>query len=284
MAREATQVVIRVTRHETTPVPEANSGGDALKEYIDARLRTYSQVAETALDRLLTFFRYTLANPLVQSRWQALQPGMLNPIWTDERGYVIWNQVSSHFADPRPALDLYPRCGVEAYSALNRDALIRALKSGLTPSFIEELLAEARDALALGHLRRAVLELAIACEVGVKHRYFKPDSHAESAYSFLEDKNKVHARVLDFLDGISVRTFGHSLRLELPDCYRDIDLLFRCRNKVAHRGVTKFRDEAGIEITAHESYVVRWFVAVTEMFDWLDKVSASPKDGLSGSA
>lgn len=278
MAREATEIVIRVVRQETEAPPDPSdreaSDESALKSYVDARLPLYSGIAATLLTNLLTFFRYEMGNPLVQARWHAMQPSMLNPVWNDDRGDIIWDSVTTHFMDPRPALDLFPRCGVKAYRSEDRQSLLDALKRQLNPTFLEELLAEARDALALGQLRRSILELAIACEVGVKHRYFQPDSHAESAYSYLEDKNKVNVRVLDFLDGIALRTFGHSLRLDRPDCYRDIDFLFRCRNKVAHRGVLTFRDDGGTEITAHDAYVVRWFGAVTEMFAWLEQMSA----------
>lgn len=275
MAREATEVIIRVTKSEAEPVPEGvDDDGRALQAYIETRLPAYSHVAATMLTRLLMFFRFVLGNPLVHARWQALQPGMLNPVWTDERGQIIWDRVTSHFADPRPALDLYPRCGVKAYGTGEMTELMKVLREGVKPTFLEELIGEARDALAVGHLRRAILELAIACEVGVKHRYFQPDSYAESAYSYLEDKNRVNARVPEFVDGIALRTFGHSLRVDRPDCYRDIDFLFRCRNKVAHRGVMSFRDDAGIEITAHEGYVARWFASVVESFEWLDEVCA----------
>lgn len=273
MAREVVALALHVTGSETAP-PPVGADEAQLRGYVAMRQQEYSAVAYTVLARVARYFRFTLGNPLVHSDMYGLQPGVLNPVWADDTGRVIWNQMTTHAFTMRPALRTYPGCGVRAYESSHRPGLLAAIRDDVHVSFREELLAEARDAIALGNLRRAVLELAIACEVGVKHFYFQPDTRADSAYSYLEDKGRVNARVLDFLDQVAIRTFGKSLRVEQPDTYRNVDWLFRCRNKVAHRGLTTFRDDGGNEITARTELVCDWFVAVSNTFSWLDSVGA----------
>jgi hypothetical protein len=272
MAREATGISISVTATESTVPPEAADEAQR-RGYVASREQEYRFVAETALAKLIRYFRFKLGNPLIQPYTHGLQSGMLNPIWTDDSGQVIWDRVTTYAGMLTPSLRLYPQCHIRAYEDSDRAELLQALVVEVQPSFREELLAEARDAIALGHLRRGVLELAIACEVGVKHFYFEPATNADSVYSYLEDKGRVNARVLEFLDGIALRTFGRSLRVDQPECYRDIDWLFRCRNKVAHRGIATFRDDAGTEFKADIDRVCQWWVAVAESFRWLETAS-----------
>ena len=87
-----------------------------------------------------------------------------------------------------------------------------------------------------GNIRRAVLELAIAYEVAIKHVYFEHESFADSDYSYYEEKGIARARVLDFVDIIAFRTFGHSLKTDDTECFKKLSYLFRCRNKFSSSG------------------------------------------------
>ncbi|MEA2166251.1 MAG: hypothetical protein QOK37_4378 [Thermoanaerobaculia bacterium] len=274
MARESTGICLLVTGTEQQ-VPSDEAEEADRRDYVVRRRQEYSIVAERILARLVRYFRFTLGNPLIQPYTHGLQAGMLNPVWTDESGRRIWDRVMTHAGLLTPSLHLYPKCRVRAYEEGDRVSLLLALTVESPISFRDELLAEARDAIALGHVRRGVLELAIACEVGVKHFYFEPATNADSAYSYLEDKGRINARVLEFLDAIALRTFGRSLRIDKPVSYREVDFLFRCRNKVAHRGVATFRDDRGIELTANVDRLSEWWAAVSDALDWLEDVARS---------
>jgi hypothetical protein len=269
--REAGTITLLITGDESPPPPAGANEGDR-RGYVAGREREYREAACAVFARFVRYLRFKLGTPLIQAESHWLQKGMLNPKWTEDHGRVIWDRPMVSAAMLGPTLPLYPRCGVSAYEASDHLEVVAALAADIEVPFRMELLAEARDAIATGHLRRAILEIAIACEVGVKHFYFQPDTHAETAYSYLEDKGRVNTRVLEFLDGIAVRTFGRSLREDQPETYRNIDWLFRCRNKVAHRGIARFRDDAGTEINADRQKVCEWWLAVDTAFRWLDAV------------
>lgn len=80
----------------------------------------------------------------------------------------------------------------------------------------------------------------------------------------------MRVRVLDLLDPVSREAFGNSFRSEHPDEYRDIDHLFRCRNKVAHRGELSYRDDRGTRVSVNATMVSRWWNSILVLVKWLD--------------
>jgi hypothetical protein len=76
-------------------------------------------------------------------------------------------------------------------------------------------------------------------------------------------------RVLDLLDRVSLEAFGNSFRTEHPNEYRDIDHLFRSRNKVAHRGELSYRDDRGTRMRVDSAMVARWWDSIQALVEWL---------------
>jgi hypothetical protein len=128
----------------------------------------------------------------------------------------------------------------DSVSAL-RDFLIQPKETSLA----EDLLSDAQSAWYEGNLRRAVLELAICAEVIVKRKFFAKATAAGAAFDYFEDKSKVTVRIPELLDAVAKEAFARSYRLDAADQFQRIDYLFRCRNKVAHRGELSFRDDKG---------------------------------------
>ncbi|MBM0741382.1 hypothetical protein JOY44_07075 [Phormidium sp. CLA17] len=136
--------------------------------------------------------------------------------------------------------------------------------------FYEEILSESQASVFNGNLRRAVLELAIACELATKQSFFGEASRAGLAFEYLEDKGRVNVKVLDLITGVAVQVIGQSFKDFDKNAYIDIDHLFRCRNKVAHRGEPKFKDDTGKEYEISEEILQRWWDSAEKLFRWLD--------------
>lgn len=275
LAAEITRVIFRVTHDEleSPPIVERTNEGTIdwtpLQEYLWKVGEEYKAIVTQLIERLSKYFRFQAGHPLVQIHPERGQSRFMNPIWTDETGKVIWDRVTSYEAGGGAGLMLYPRWDVVAYKPEDRKSLMAALERPIEQEFYEEFLSDAKDAVATGNIRRAVLELAIACEVAIKHVYFERESFADSAYSYLEEKGLARARVLDFVDAIAFRAFGHSLKTDDKECFRQLDYLFRCRNKIAHRGTPVFRDDSGSEETANAALLLEWWSAVKKAIEWL---------------
>jgi hypothetical protein len=143
------------------------------------------------------------------------------------------------------------------------------LQEDYNASLAEELLSDAQSAWFEGNLRRSVLEMAICIELMVKRKYFAQASPAGAAFDYLEDKSKVSVRVPELLDGIAKEAFSRSYRVEAPVQFQRIDYLFRCRNKIAHRGELWFRDDGDRLITVNSAIVEQWWEAAADLMAWL---------------
>lgn len=140
----------------------------------------------------------------------------------------------------------------------------------------DELLSDAQNAALSNNMRRAILELVISIEVVVKGSFFKQSKIAGAVFEYFEDKGRETIKVLELLDGAALSAFGESFKLVRPKAFKDIDHAFRCRNKIAHRGEVKFRDDSGIWNTPDQKVLEQWWGSTIEMFNWLRaKVSAA---------
>jgi hypothetical protein len=133
----------------------------------------------------------------------------------------------------------------------------------------EEILSDAQAAIASGDLRRAVIELAITCEVAIKSTYFGRSTAAAAAYEYLEDKGRVNASLIDLIGVIAEQAFGHSFKTATPTEYKDIDHLLRCRNKAVHRASLTFRDDANNLHKVDQATVEQWWGSVEAVLEWL---------------
>jgi len=156
---------------------------------------------------------------------------------------------------------------LHSVSAL-RDSLIQPESVTLA----EELLSDAQSAWYEGNLRRAVLELAICAEVIVKRKFFAKATAAGAAFDYFEDKSKISVRVLELVDAVAKEAFARSYRTDAANQYQCIDYLFRCGNKIAHRGELSFRDDAGSLISADKKMVASWWDATAHLMNWLDAI------------
>ncbi len=133
-------------------------------------------------------------------------------------------------------------------------------------------MADARTAYFDNILRRTIIELAITCEIVVKRKFFPNDTPAGSAFDYISEKSKVTVTVLDLISNVAQEAFGEAFREKELKAFKDIDHLFRCRNKAAHRGALSYRDDKGIKTQVNSETVKEWFQSVETLLDWLNKL------------
>jgi hypothetical protein len=264
-------VTIAVSRLEIVdpppPVILANGSRDLVPQsnYFQERVPDYRHAAARVLNNLLLFFKYTLRQPLlalVRDSDQDFQ----NPDWTDDNGKPAGRMGGVFVVSAIHGL--HSELGSTKLEKKHDTALTAALAKPQAVALHEEILSDAQAAAFVGDIRRAVLEMAIACEVFTKHVFFETGSRASQVLEALEDKGEIHINVLKLLDVGASAVLGVSFRKFDLAAFHDIDNLFRARNKVAHRGEVIFRDEKGKLHTVDRKILQNWWSSLEKLFAW----------------
>jgi hypothetical protein len=259
---------ISVSHPETEPYPE---GPDERYSYIEPRLQAYTSIAAVVTNRLIRYFKLMLGNPLLQEiTTQHLR--ISNPEWEDENGTPLPRALVIFESQLPTGLAYSPAFGVKAFTPAQSHELEKALQADSTYELYElydELLADARDAMIQGNLRRAVLEMAIACEVATKQLFFKDATPAGDASEYLEDKSKVNVSVPELLNKVSKAVFGTGFYDSQKNDWHNIEYLFQCRNKVAHRGVLRYNDQHGTPQTVDFETLRDWWDSLETLIAWI---------------
>lgn len=266
-------VEILVSREEREHPPKVIETGDGKRDltaqgaYLRSLLPEYKATAMQVANSILQFFRYSLSTPQVRqiASWD---PGLNNPLWFDANGGEL--RGGTRTAVLRPVPGLWGELGAQKLTPADLPALQSFVAAPTEPSLALTLLSDAQAAWFEGNLRRSILELAICTEVLVKRRFFEQTTPAGAAFDYLEDKAKVSVRVLDLLDVIAEEAFAQSYRKQSSANYQCIDHLFRCRNKIAHRGELTYKDDSGTMILVDETHVKSWWHAVVHLKSWLE--------------
>lgn len=135
----------------------------------------------------------------------------------------------------------------------------------------EQLLADATDALDDRDLRRATVDLAIACEVLVKTTLFKSDALAGAVVEQLEESNLLRVTIKELMAAAG-RAFGETLSEVDSDAHQEILRLFEVRNRIVHHGSME-KKIGGKRIPLERGDVKRWLGAVRTLENWLDRNS-----------
>jgi hypothetical protein len=256
---------ISVSQPETEPYPE---DFDERNSYLEPRLRAYADVATTITNRLIRYFKFTLGNPLLQE----VRPEVLrasNPEWTDENGVPLRPPFFHVRAQGFPGLLHSTAFSIKAFTPEQSHELMEALGTNTSYELYEELMVDARASVVQGNFRRAVLEKAIACEVTTKQLFFKKATPAGDAFEYLEDKARINVSVLELLDKVSDRAFGKGFRQSYPEDWQNIEYLFQCRNKVAHRGVLRYNNQQGIPQNVDIGTLKAWWDSLETLIAWV---------------
>jgi hypothetical protein len=262
-----------VSRDESDSPPEVIQTADGKRdltvqgEYLRSRLPDYKAAASEAANRTLQFFKFALSTPQV-AQIPSWDHYLNNPVWFDAHGTELRGGTRTAIAQPVPGL--WGELGAKKLTPSELGALQSFVAAPTEPNLALTLLSDAQTAWFEGSHRRSVLELAICTEILVKRRFFAQSSPAGAAFDYLEDKAKVSVRVLDLLDAIAEEAFAVSYRKQSPANFQCIDYLFRCRNKIAHRGELTFRDDTGATAAVDATRVKAWWYAVVDLKSWLE--------------
>jgi hypothetical protein len=232
--------------------PEGRRDLTVQGRYLSSKLPEYQAVALDMASRILRFFQYSLFTPLVRQipKWDE---SLHNPAWFDTNGNKLGDGPSTIVA--HPVAGLWGQLGARKLTPAELPELQSFVAAPTEPALAVALLSDAQAAWFEGSLRRSVLELAICAEVMVKRRFFAKASPAGAAFDYLEDKAKVSVRILELLDAVAKEAFACSFKKQDPDNFQKIDHLFRCRNKIAHRGELSFRDDSGKAVVVDAALV-----------------------------
>jgi hypothetical protein len=214
--------------------------------------------------------KLTLGNPLLQEV-TAHGLSVSNPEWSDENGTPLPRALVTFESQLPVGLAHSPDFGIKVFTAVQSRELENALQSDRIYEVYEELLADARAALFQGNLRRAVLEMAIACEVATKQLFFKSATPAGEAFQYLEDKSKVNVTVPELLNTVSKAVFGKGFYDSHERDWHNIECLFQCRNKVAHRGMLLYKDLQGTPQAVDFETLRKWWASLDTLMAWIQR-------------
>lgn len=264
-------VVAHEEDEQPPPLKFYPSGARDLKDataYISARADAYRGKAILAMNRLLMYFKVVLNTPNIVLFGRHPSFYCNNPDWLGPTGKPVQHGLISGLftMSPEPGNRLLDQ---KCLTPAREKALTRALGRDLKVTPAQEFLAEAWSSLKTGRLVRATLEMAIACEVGIKHTFFDETTPAGAAYAYLEGNRRVNVRVIELLDGAAQEAFGESFKAKNPLDYEHLDQLFQCRNKIAHRAVPQYRDAKKNLTKLDKDTLKKWWASVDELFTWL---------------
>jgi len=269
-----TRIDISISRDEDSAppdVPVSEKGGRNFTDraaWFGKRKNEYRRIAVVAVNRVIRFFKYEMKTPHLRE-FSMHDTEFNNPHWTNMEGKEFQTGMIELTATglSRPGLGLL---GEKDFTEDGDAKLINALQNDLVIEIHREFLSDAQTSVHNDKLSRAILEIAIACELAVKGAFFAKATTAGAAYDYLEDKSRVHVKVIELIDGAAKVAFGQSFKDVDPKAYTHIDFLFRARNKVAHRGERTYRDDGGTEYQVDRPTLEAWWESVDTLMKWID--------------
>lgn len=264
---------VKVTNEEHAsppPRPKVGLATDEVRlwfEYFGSRLPGYQRAAAEAVNRAINYFRYRLRTPFlrpVSYQDQTFQ----NPSWSDDEGDDLGKGERRYMVRDVPGLT-GSKMGVTHFTMALEVDLSNALQTPIEPELYEEYLMDAQASVFSDDLPRAVLGMAIACEIAAKETFFSVSTPAEAAFEYLEDKRNLRVQVVELIDVPAEQAFGESFRNVNQKAFDLIECLFRCRNKVAHRGILTYRDQQKHLRELDRTTAEQWWEAADKLIGWL---------------
>lgn len=266
-----TYVRVEVSRDEPDHPPArlAEVAGTAetapLSEYALHKQQHYGGIAAAGVRRLLAYFRYEAGNPLLGADVRLPAQVFANPTLTLAEGEVVWDRTSTAVAEEFACVREYPRWDIKPFRAGNEEQLERYLANEPTVALHDEIRAEARDAIARGDLRRAIVDLAVAAELAIKALLLR-ESPAADMWTHFEQQGRLRIGVILMLEAaeqIYSTPFGHM---------GDLKNLFMCRNQIVHHGKKRYRQNSGPWKFADRTVLASWWNAVSALVAWLNSL------------
>ena len=251
-------------------IPKTEKGGrdySKITSYFEELRNGYEALAKKYYIRLLSYFKFDLHQPFLDLEY-INENEFSNPIWSDSNGVDYGIVRGLHHAEAIPGM--HGDCmDITTLTVNDKESLINALKTDKDVELFQQMMSDAQSAILNGDLRRAVFELAVTCELVTKRKYFSENNISGFAFDYFEDKGKVKITVNELITNVASEVLGESFNsYSSIDC-KNIDYLFRCRNKVAHRGHVIFKDDSGNLHSPDVRTLKEWYLSVCKLIDWL---------------
>ena len=271
-----TSASISVCEKNITEIP--TSGQDRVNFFFPRR-ENVQKVAHKAITRILNFFKYPLNSPMVSpiDYVQMISENgcLADPVWqyneTEEYKHseIIPNHSSVIILESIGHLNSN-HLGLKRLKEDDDSDLQNFFSSPQEPKLYEEMLSDAQTAVLQGNIRRGILELAIACEIFIKQSFFEKNTISGLTYEYLEEQNKVNVRPVDLIHKVAKHVYGTSFKQDNSTDYTNIDHLFRCRNKIAHRGEAIFKDDQAVLHQVDHTMIYSWWDSFSKLAIWLN--------------
>jgi len=268
------EIKISLPENEVPPPADRIPKGDhpsfyEIEQYFENHISKYNDIAKTIVQRLIIYFKYNLGTPFLSDRKRLNNLSL--PTWFDENNKEIWKTINrAVYATYTPGKSK-TEFGIKKFRKSDDKKLIEAIKNDVEIPLYQEILSDARTAILQKNYRRGILEMAIACEIAVKQTFFAESTISGLAYEYLENQGRVRIRTIDLISNVSEYVFGENFKSVNEQAWRNIDYLFRCRNKIAHRGEVMYRDDSGISHQPNMDTLRGWWNSIEEMLVWLSK-------------
>ena len=240
------EIILSKEVGEIPKIPKTEQGGRDFTDvgsYFDEKKKEFSPLANEIYNRLIKYIKYVLKQPYMNTA-AIDRDQLLNPSWSDSDGNNYGCPSVIMHAEVIPVMD-----GKSLGS------------TSLKPNH--------ETAIFSNDIRRGVFEMALVCELSSKRKYFDDGGVAGLAFDYFEDKAKIRITVLELISSVAEEVFGESFKSVSADDYENIDYLFRCRNKIAHKGKVAFKDKNGAWVYPDINLVKNWFESVENLLSWL---------------
>jgi len=277
---EVNTLEILVSRDETEelPITEPDEQGRVdlrpLQSFLDGLRTEYMRIASGIVVKFMLYLKYESGHPIVNTVPSFAQTEFENPKWFSEDGEQIWGRVTYFSSNPGLSMKLFPDCGVTPLKSITQDELLTFLNAPRPPELFEEILGDARIAIAEGNTRRAILEMAIACEVGTKQIVSGSESYKSSVIDQLSESKLMNASNLDYIDKIPTILYGHSIKHDDKISYLTVKCLYKCRNSVVHEGKPQYKDDMGRVKNVDREVLIDMWNAVNQVIYMLKKYAS----------
>ena len=217
------------------------------------------------MNKLISYMKYKKGNPFLRN---AQIGDVTTWTWEDANGNIISQEkkgvILADFPGIKNSLDS------QGLRKSDLSAINDYLLEDHEVNMVDDLLLQAKEAIFSSNIFLGVVLLAVSVEIKVKTAFLGGNTAASDAFDYSQEKGKLSISPVEFIDKIADTAFGESFKKNNPKAFIEIENLFRCRNKIVHRGVGKFRNTKGEEMNADISALKVWWSSVATLFIWLD--------------
>lgn len=264
----ANHIIVRVTHDELGDLP-------SIKSNLHNMYSSFEKAAELGINRLIRYSKFKLNNPLLREVSCHDDPWSNNPTWYDKEGNTMDFGVHTSDYSRHLAYGYYPRFGMKALLDIKDPELIKALQNIIQPQLYEQFLSDARTEIILENYRRAVLDMAIACELFVKTTLFSTSPVSGAIFDYLALQRKIEVSIPELIHKPIKEAFGRSFKDDYPNHFKHIENIFKARNRVVHTGHCVYKDDMGNEKEVDESALEDWWQAFASLIDWFKTKSSA---------